>query len=111
MMGGTKHNAYTEDDNEACMVLFQEELQHHERMVRVNLRDATIMDQYVQTPGVMAAKRQCMQAVRSHRIKAVNCVQRWTFFAKRQKHERAKARKGRYEKAIADAIGELREGR
>ena len=100
-----------EDDNAACMALFQKELHYHERMVRLNLRQATLVDQYVQTPGVINTKRRYMQAVRSHREKAGICVERWAFFAKREKHERIREAKGHYETAIDDAIGKLREGR
>ena len=79
------------DDNAKGMAIDQRELQYHERMVRVNLQQYRNMAEFVQSPGVQAAARKYMLAVRSHRAKATQCIQRWAWFAKRKKHERIRA--------------------
>ena len=90
-MAGTKHNAYIEADNGACMAIFQQELHHAERMVKINLRDARCMELYVQTPGVKHKRKQYMRAVMSHRERALRAAHRWAYFAKREKHDRRRA--------------------
>ncbi len=92
-----RHEAYDEPDNTACMAIFQRELQHAERMVRLNLRHARQMESYVQTPGVVAKKRQYMYAVTSYRQQANTIIQRWVYFAKREKHARLRT--------VEDALG------